>query len=398
MTEEAPSRHAPCQRCPRLRLLLAGTLALAVVLYAGYRLAPLSVAVPPLLAVDDSRLEAAMKARAQLPQGYRIALHAVGLPKARLMIETARGDLVVSSRGDAVHLVTADRDGDGRADAVRTLLDGLDVPHGILIDGGYLYVAEQTRVSRWPFDAATGTLTGGREDVLDGLPGPGGHVTRTLKQGPDGWLYLSIGSSCNVCIEEHPWRAAIIRFHPGEPPQVYATGLRNTVGFDWQPATDQLYGVDNGRDWLGDDFPPEDVNRIEQGRFYGWPYRHGDNVADPEYGARFSGEAVPPAFKMEAHIAPLAIRFLRHQRDPAMNGIALVAQHGSWNRTKKNGYRLIALRFAPDGSIASELFLTGFLDGDRVIGRPVDILERANGDLLVSDDFNGVIWRVSRGP
>ena len=192
----------------------------------------------------------------------------------------------------------------------------------------------------------------------------------------------------------------MLRFNPNvkEPPQIFATGLRNTVGFDWHPKTGKLYGVDNGRDWLGDEFPPDELNKIEYNGFYGWPYRHGDNIADPDLGHRYKGEAMKPAFSFDAHIAPLSIRFLRHQKSPDLQNTALVAQHGSWNRSKKNGYRLVALHFDKQGKITRKMFLTGFAKGQKTIGRPVDILERKDGSLLVSDDYNGVIWLVRNKP
>ncbi len=168
------------------------------------------------------------------------------------------------------------------------------------------------------------------------------------------------------------------------------------MGFDWQPGTGDLYGVDNGRDWLGDDFPPEDVNRIVEGGFYGWPYLHGDNVPDPDYGQQ-AGErakiAIAPVYKLPAHVAPLSILFLRHAGVPSLADTALVAEHGSWNRSRKDGYQVVALTWR-DGAISQTPFLTGFLNDGEVLGRPVDLAEAPDGTVFVSDDFGGVIWRV----
>ncbi len=370
---------------PRLSLALAGS---ALVFMAT---------IPPAQAKTGTDLDQRLQKNAQLPKGYRISLFAGGMKRARLIVETATGDFIVSSFGPKVFLLSADRNGDGRADGVRTLLGGLNIAHGILLDEGWLYVAEQHRVFRVRFDAQKGAVHGKRETIVKGMPNTGGHVTRTLKKGPDGWFYVSVGSSCNVCRETHPWRATILRFHPdkGKKPQIFATGLRNTVGFDWHPQTGKLYGVDNGRDWLGDNFPPDELNLIEPGKFYGWPYRNGDNVPDPDLGKRFTGKAEKPVFAIAAHTAPLSIRFLRHQKPADMQNVALIAQHGSWNRSTKDGYRLISLHFGKDGTIKRKVFLGGFLRGQKVIGRPVDILERKDGSLLVSDDFNGTIWRIT---
>ena len=334
-----------------------------------------------------------MVKKAQLPKGYEISLFADSMQAPRLITQTSTNDLIVSSRGSKVYLVSP-------KGKVNTLMRGLNQPHGLLLDDGWLYIAEEHRVFRIRFDPVKQIVSGKIETVLKGLPDNGGHSSRTLKKGPDGWFYLTIGSSCNVCEERHPWRAAILRFRPdaGAKPEVFASGLRNTVGFDWQPITNKLYGVDNGRDWLGDDFPPDELNHILEGKFYGWPFRHGDNIDDPELGFQYEpevhGKAQKPAFNFEAHIAPLSIRFLRHQKPADMQNTALVAQHGSWNRSTKNGYRIVSLHFNKDGTIRRKMFLTGFLQGEKVIGRPVDIFERLDGSLIISDDYSDALWLV----
>jgi glucose/arabinose dehydrogenase len=296
-----------------------------------------------------------------------------------------------------VLLLRADEQSD-RAGEVVALLGSLDNPSGLYLDGDWLYIAEEGRILRVAFDGETGSVTGAPEIVVPQLP-RGGHWTRTIKKGPDGYLYVTVGSSCNACIEEHPWRAAMIRFKPGGTPELYATGLRNTVGFDWQHGTGNLYGVDNGRDWLGDDFPPERVNRIVQGGFYGWPFFNGDNEPDPDYGAdgaHLAGSVIAPAHTLPAHVAPLAITFLRRTR--GLEDAALVSQHGSWNRSQKDGYRVVSLHWDEDGSITDRPFLEGFLQRGRVLGRPVDIAEGEDGVIFISDDFNGAIWRVAPVP
>jgi glucose/arabinose dehydrogenase len=208
-----------------------------------------------------------------------------------------------------------------------------------------------------------------------------------------------MGSTCNVCIETDPRRATMARFHPdGTGYETWATGLRNAVGFDWRPADGALYATDNGRDLLGDDIPPCELDRVEQGRFYGWPYLYGMNVPDPDFGSQGGDKlkgALPPAHAFQAHVAPLGIRFYRGTAFPeAYRGQAFVAQHCSWNRTKKSGYKVVLLTWGADGAIAESDFLTGFELNEDVIGRPVDVLDGPDGALYVSDDFAGAIYRV----
>jgi len=340
----------------------------------------------------------AVAARLTPPQGFAVNAYAIGLGQARAAVLTSKGDIIVSSPPHRVLLVKADSDGDGRSDGAETLIVKLENPSGLFLDGDQLYIAEDSRVLRVGFDAETGKIVGTPETILPDLPRGGVHWTRTIKKGPDGYFYVSIGSSCNVCVETNPWRAGIIRFKPGEKAELYASGLRNTVGFDWQPGTNALYGVDNGRDWLGDNLPPEKVNLIKEGGFYGWPYLYGDNQPDPNFGKEVSdrtSHSIPPVYALPAHVAPLSILFLRHSKMAKFGDAALVAEHGSWNRSQKIGYQVVALHWR-EGQITEEPFLTGFLKGGNdVLGRPVDIVESPEGMIFISDDYNGVIWRVA---
>lgn len=341
--------------------------------------------------------------RIVVPEGFQIGIYAEGVPNARLMRFTGAGDLLVSSPRDGrIVLLARDADADGRADGLRSLLEGLNRPHGLDLREGWLYVAETDGVGRVRFDESAGQIVGPYERVLDGLPGGGNHYTRTLRFGPDGGMYVSVGSSCNVCEESDPFRASILRAPPGGgEPEIFATGLRNSVGFDWQPGTGILYATDNGRDLLGDDFPPCELNRIEQGGFYGWPYANGDRRLDPDLGPGHEQAAqasIPPAHAFRAHTAPLGIAFLRDPRQPAAyRNAALVALHGSWNRTRKDGYQVVSLHWQPDGSVIERGFATGFERDDRVIGRPVDVIEGPDAAIYISDDYTGTIYRVARG-
>ncbi len=343
---------------------------------------------------------ATVSAQLRVPAGFRVQVYSDQVPLARVIVFTSGGHLLVSrTRQDVVSILAPDGDGDGISDGHRILLEGLDGPHGLAVHDGWLYVAERTRVGRIRFNEAAGTVSGALEPILVGLTSDGRHQTKTIGFGPDGWLYLSQGSSCDVCIESDPRRAAMMRMHAdGSGASIYATGLRNSVGFDWAPWDGALYATDNARDLLGDDFPPDELNRIEEGRFYGWPFVHGDGVPDPEFGDKYTGEAKPadPVHDFRPHNAPLGIRFLRNARWPrGQERSALVALHGSWNRSTPDGYKVVLLQWSNDGAITESDFLAGFLGPDRIIGRPAFVTEGPDGAIYVSDDYAGVIYRVS---
>jgi glucose/arabinose dehydrogenase len=338
--------------------------------------------------------------RIRVPRGFSVGLFADQLPSVRFLRPLPGGGLLATTPHEGkVWLLAPDRDGDGRSDAVRPLIEGLNKPHGLDLFENSLYVAEGDGVGRVPIDLATGELKGKYERVVNDLPSGGNHWTRTVRFGPDGWMYVTVGSSCNVCIESDERRAAMLRFRPdGNEPQIFATGLRNSVGFDWQPGTDALYATDNGRDLLGDDFPPCELNLIRAGGFYGWPFANGDRVPDPDLGkgqeARIRS-SIPPAHGFGAHTAPLGMVFLRNPKLPTeWRGAALVAQHGSWNRTRKSGYKVVSLHWSADGTIAERDFLVGFEENENVIGRPVDVVEGADGTIYVSDDYASAVYWV----
>jgi len=342
--------------------------------------------------------------RIRVADGFTIGLFAESLPSVRFLRPLPGGAVLASTPRDGrIWRLSRDADGDGLSDASIPLLENLNRPHGLDLHAGWLYVAEGDGIGRVRIDAETGELQGAYERVVDGLPSGGNHWSRTVRFGPDGLMYVSIGSSCNVCLEKDERRAALLRFEPdGRNAEIVATGLRNSVGFDWQPGTGALYATDNGRDLLGDNFPPCELNHLEIGGFYGWPVANGDRIPDPDFGAGQQERiraSIPPAHLFRAHTAPLGMVFLNHPELPEeWRGAALVALHGSWNRTKKNGYKVVSLHWGADGAIVERDFAVGFEDDEEVIGRPVDVAEGTDGTIYVSDDYASAVYWVKRVP
>ncbi len=347
--------------------------------------------------------------RMRVPEGFSVGLWATDVKGARGLRFTEAGDLLVTRpRAGQVVLLEADRSGDGRSDGQRVLMEGLNRPHGMEIHDGWLYVAETDGFGRVAFEPGSGGeggqagLGGAYERLVDDLPAGKNHWTRTIRVGPDEKIYVTVGSSCNVCLEDEPERrAAMLRFDlDGSNETTFASGLRNTVGFDWRPSTGEIYGTDNGRDLLGDNYPPCELNLIVEGGFYGWPFVNGMNDPDPDFGDRDPAKvaaAIPPVHAFRAHNAPLGIAFVEGLGPLTADGdVAIAALHGSWNRSRKDGYKVVSLHFLPDGTITERDFLTGFLEDEDVIGRPVDIAQGPDGAIYVSDDYANVIWRVSR--
>lgn len=390
------------RRMPRITawtLVVVLTVLAGVVWYASTRVTIRGPALHAIAGVGGTQPAAQRLAGLQLAPGFTLSVYAQDLGRPRVLRFTPAGDLLVSgTREGRILLLERDADGDGQADGVRTLLEGLDRPHGLDLADGWLYFAETGAVRRVRFDAAARAIQGAPETVA-ALTGGGMHFTRTLRVGPDGALYVTAGSSCNVCIEKDP-RAAMLRIEPdGGAVEVYAEGLRNTVGFDWQPGSGALYGVDNGRDLQGDDFPPDELNRIVRGGFYGWPFWHGDNVPDPQWGdhpAAARREPIPPAYAFGAHVAALSVNFFDPARAPrGFEQAAVVGQHGSWNRSVLSGYRVSSLHWEADGRIVERDFAVGFVQDGEVIGRPVDALPGPDGAVYASDDYAGAVYRIA---
>ena len=353
----------------------------------------------------DAPSDEVVQSRFHVADGFEIQLFAEGLPNARFMGFSPGGDLIVSQPrlGQLTH-VLRDRDGDGRSDGHKVLIDGLDRPHGFDFRENQLFIAEGgaiARIGTTENGPDTIAVTGSPVRIVEGIPSGGNHWTRTLRFGPDGKIYLSVGSSCNVCEQSDPRRAAILRFNAdGSGEEIYATGLRNSVGFDWRPGTGELFATDNGRDLLGDDYPPCELNRIERGGFYGFPVANGNRRPDPDFGAGQEeriAASIPPAHSFQAHTAPLGMTFIRNPDAPeSYRGAALVAQHGSWNRSELSGYKVVSLHWDAEGRIEERDFVTGFEVDEDVIGRPVDIIEGPDGTFYLSDDYGGAIYQIAR--
>jgi len=326
---------------------------------------------------------------------YTLSIYADNLPGVRTLAVTSHGDLIITQPNKGtLSLILKDS-----ANGKRLLLaEGLNRPHGLTLHDGFLYLAETDTVLRIPYDSQQHKFSGKPVTLIkNSFPGGGNHWTRTVKISPHNKLLVSVGSSCNVCIERSAMRASIMQYElDGSKPTLYAEGLRNAVGFDWHPVNHLMYGVDNGRDLLGDDRPPEELNQINQGQHYGWPFYYGNNNIDTTFRKQPPSGLMPiPARHFfTAHSAPLSLLFLRH--NPHLPNTALITLHGSWNRSEKSGYKVVAVSFLADGSIAQTDFLSGFLQHNgRVLGRPVDLAEDKAGNIYISDDYAGRIYKAT---
>lgn len=332
--------------------------------------------------------------RIRLPEGFSISVFAQ-VPNARSMTLSDGGVLYVGNRaGDKVWAV-ADRDGDGKAEEVHVIAEGLSMPNGVAWHEGALFVAEVNRILR--FDGIDERLADPPAPVVvvDDLPTERHHGWKFIAFGPDGRLYVPIGAPCNVCDEEG--YALILCMNPdGSGREVFARGVRNTVGFDWDPETGELWFTDNGRDMLGDDLPDDELNHApEAGLHFGFPYCHAGSILDPQFGkGRRCEDYRAPVLRLGPHVAALGMRFYDGDMFPERyRGGIFIAQHGSWNRSSKIGYRVM-FAAREGGAFSLEPFAEGWLEGEASFGRPVDVEIMPDGALLVSDDQAGVIYRI----
>jgi glucose/arabinose dehydrogenase len=330
-----------------------------------------------------------------LPDGFSIEIYSDEVPSARSMALGDNGTVFVGTRKDSKVYALVPQDGGGAR--LVMVASGLKSPNGIAFRDGDLFVAEITRITR--YDDIENNLDNIPEPsvVYDSLPDESHHGWRYIAFGPDNKLYISIGAPCNICDREGFGNISRLNID-GTGLEVFAEGIRNSVGFTWHPQTGDLWFTDNGRDMLGDDTPPGELNRAARaGMHFGYPYCHGGEVKDPEFGdQRSCKEFTAPAQKLGAHVAPLGVKFYTGEMfPPEYRGQIFIAEHGSWNRSRKTGYRISLVRLAGSEAQSYETFAEGWLQGDDVSGRPVDLLILADGSMLVSDDKAGRIYRIS---
>lgn len=345
----------------------------------------------------------ALNTRLTMPPGFTASVFArVG--GARFMALGPDGAVYVSRprSGEIVRVV--DSDSDGVADAQAVVVSGLNRPHGLAFHGGFLYIANTDGVVRVRLGADGKATTPPRR--LNSYSAGGGHWTRSIAFGADSAMYVAVGSSCNLCVERSPDRAAVMRYDAdGRNGRVYSSGLRNAVGIAMHPVTNQIWVTQNERDNLPpnhEDLPPEEINILEDGGDYGWPYCYGNRIPSPD--GAFNdpprcARTIPPALEMQAHSAPLGMTFLDRATmlPPEMRGDALVAFHGSWNRSVPTGAKVVRVRIQDGRPVSYEDFISGWQGANgRRWGRPADVLVHRDGSILISDDAEGVIYRVAR--
>lgn len=358
------------------------------------------LATPQKIEFQESLLQ-----QLQLPPGFEISVFAKDLGNPRNLAIAPNGTVYVTRRkqGDVIALLGTNQD--GRAKEIRTVAKGLKFVNGITIHQNRLYFVTNTHL--YAVDLRSDGTEGKLETLISDLPDAGQHPNRTIAFGPDGMLYISVGSTCNACDEPNPQHATLLQVQPnGSNRSIYAKGLRNTIGFAWHPQTRELWGLDHGSDWRGNDQPPEELNRIVKGGNYGWPFCWGDKrpdvylSAEPEGATKkdYCAKTQPPVLTYTAHSAPLAMAFYTAKQFPQeYQGDVFVTMRGSWNRNPPVGYKVVRIHYENGKPVKFEDFVTGFLTKDRTaqFGRPVGLAIAPDGSLLFTDDTNGVIYRVS---
>jgi glucose/arabinose dehydrogenase len=339
-----------------------------------------------------------------LPPGFKIEVYASDLPNARQMALSPTGVLYVGSLGAGKVYAVVDSNKDGRGDKVYTIAQGLSLPSGIAFRDSSLYIGAVSRILR--LEGIDGKLAKppAPKLVSEAFPTDEHHGWKFIAFGPDGKLYVPVGAPCNVCDEDNPiyaslTRIAIDKAGKASRPEIVARGIRNTVGFDWHPQTHELWFTDNGRDLLGDDRPPDELNHATKaGLHFGFPYCHGGDIADPKFGAGHPcSQYVPPAQKLGPHVAAIGMTFYTGTMfPPEYRNQIFIAEHGSWNRSTPIGYRVTVVKLDGQGrAVSYQPFAEGWLQGGDDWGRPADVLVMPDGALLVSDDHAGVVYRIT---
>ena len=336
-----------------------------------------------------------------MPEGFAISIYASDVPNARSMAVSPSGVLFVGTRQEGRVYAVLDDDNDHSADRVITIAEGLRMPNGVAFRDGSLYVAEVSRILR--YDNIEQHLEKPPQPVVvnDSYPTEGHHGWKYIAFGPDDKLYVPVGAPCNICDSDNELFATITRIDPdGTNREIVARGVRNSVGFTWHPETGDLWFTDNGRDWMGDDRPPCEFNHLTSaGQHFGYPSLHGTDIWDPEFGEQGKAmevDFIPPAQELGPHVAPLGVIFYTGTMFPEeYQHQAFIAEHGSWNRSKKIGYRVTLVRMKQGKAVSYEPFVEGWLREDESVwGRPVDLLQMPDGSLLISDDQSGTIYRL----
>ena len=376
---------------------IIAAVAVFVLLAAGCTTTGSTTTTTTPAAADDGQSSSPLD-QIVLPEGFDIHYFASDVPGARSLARGSQGTIFVGSRDEGNVYAVIDENGDYRAEQVITVASGRNQPNGVAMRNGSLYVAEISRV--WRLDDIENRLDNPPDPVMirDDFPTDKWHGWKFIAFGPDDKLYVPVGAPCNVCTRENPIYASITRMDPdGSNREIIAHGVRNTVGFDWNPRTDVLWFTDNGRDWMGDNKPPDELNRLSQvGLHFGFPFCHGSDIADPEYnpGGDCSSYTAP-VVELGPHVAALGMRFSDGDMFPEKyDGGIFIAEHGSWNRTNKIGYRVMYVPVEQKQPQGLEVFAKGWLQGESAWGRPVDVLVMPDGSLLVSDDKAGAIYRI----
>lgn len=335
----------------------------------------------------------------KLPPGFKISIFAEKVRGARSMDLSPQGTLFVGTRDEGNVYALPDANHDGKPDKVITIARGLNMPNGVAFRDGDLYVAEIHRVIKFANIESNLARPAMPVVVSNNFPNETAHGWKYIAFGPDGLLYVPVGVPCNICISKDPKFGTMMRMQKdGSKLEIYATGLRNSVGFDWHPTTKELWFTDNGRDWLGDNIPPDELNRAERnGLNFGFPYRYGNNIPDPEYGNRAPKvEFTQPVQCLGPHVAALGMHFYTGKMFPAQyQNQIFIAEHGSWNRSQKIGYRIMLVKLNGNQSASYTVFANGWLQGERAWGRPVALFQMPDGSLLVSDDQAGAIYKIT---
>ena len=340
----------------------------------------------------------------KVPAGWQVDIAAYGLGHPRMLYAGSNNQLYITRRDAGDVLMLKDNNNDGKLEDLITIVADFKGVHGITVKDDWLYLCNNTELRRYKM-SADGTV-GQVEVLIKDLPNGGQHPNRTMDFGPDGLLYMSIGSTCNDCKEADKEMATILQIDPKTWKRtVFASGLRNTIGFDWQPKTNEMWGVDNGRDWQGDKWPPEELNHLIQGANYGFPYAYGKREIDEtreDPAGNSKAEVVkgtqPSVLEFPAHSAPIAFKFFGVTANIPSEyaGDALVCWHGSWNSSDPVGYKVQRIRFSNGAAVGAEDFLTGFLKGNTRFGRPAGVAITLSGTVYISDDANGVLYAIKR--